>query len=323
MKGGLEIELLSFGEIGLPVSRIAFGTALTVGTEIVSEALSDRLLQSAWNCGVRVFDTSNNYGSGLSESMLGRSLNRFPREQYVLSTKGSWPLSESKFHQGLSRKHLNWSLDKSLERLGRDYVDIYYAHRYDPSVSMTQIVRTFNHFIQEGKILHWATSQWPLSALKLCLKVCDQLGLERPVAEQIGYSYVFRGAEESGTKDLCERNGIGLFAFSPLAQGVLTGKYFNSIPPESRIAKSDILNYQKTSQILTEKERDVRRFLFACKDHGVSPVAAALQWVERQGVVPLLGASSPEQLEENCRAIRERIPTDFWDAIESSKGSVN
>ena len=307
----------------MPVSRIAFGTALTVGTEIVSEGLSDQLLQTAWNCGVRVFDTSNNYGSGLSESMLGRFLNRFPREHYVLSTKGSWPLSESRFHQGLSRKHLTWSLDKSLKRLGHDYVDIYYAHRYDSSVSMTQIVRTFNHFIQDGKILHWATSQWPLSALELCIKVCDQLGLERPIAEQIGYSYVFRGAEDSGTKDFCERHGIGMFAFSPLAQGVLTGKYFNSIPRESRIAKSDILNYKKTSQILTEKEKDVRSFLLACNDHGVSPVAAALQWVERQGVVPLIGASSPDQLEQNCRAIQESVPTVFWDAIESSKGSVD
>ena len=154
------------GNSGLKITELTFGTALTIGTESKECIYAEELVDTAWTLGIRSFDTSNNYGMGAAENLLGKALRKYPRHEYVLSTKGSWPMGDTPYDKGLSRKHILWSIGESLRRLGVEFVDVYYAHRYDPEVPMEEIVRTFNYLIQSGRIRYWATSEWPAMVWK-------------------------------------------------------------------------------------------------------------------------------------------------------------
>lgn len=135
------------GNSGLKITELTFGSALTIGTESGSESYAQKMIDTAWEAGIRSFDTANNYGMGQAEYLLGISLRKYPRQAYILATKGSWPLGDGTYERGLSRKHILWAFDESIKRLGVDYVDIYYAHRPDPDTPMEEIARTFNSLI--------------------------------------------------------------------------------------------------------------------------------------------------------------------------------
>ena len=141
------MNFVRLGNSGLKITELVFGSALTIGTEIMDEKASEELIDKAWELGIRTFDVSNNYGYGGAEKLVGKCLSKYSREEYVLITKGSWPIGESPYHRGLSRKHILWAFEESLKKLNKDYVDIYFAHRYDPEVPMEEIVRTFNWLI--------------------------------------------------------------------------------------------------------------------------------------------------------------------------------
>lgn len=301
---------------GLKLSQVTFGSALTIGTENMKQEYADALIDQAWELGIRSFDVSNNYGYGMAESLVGKSLQRFQREEYVVSTKGSWPIGESVYHRGLSRKHILWACDESLKRMGLDYVDIYYAHRYDPETPMEEIVRTFNYLISVGKIRYWATSEWPLDALKECHKVCEKLNMEKPIIEQCIYSFAVRKAETNGVKEFCDNTGVGMLGFSPLCQGLLTGKYRNGIPEDSRVAKKDALNYDKTMNFYAQNKDRIDQYLSICDEFEVRPVDAAINWGIRRGIYPVLGASKPEQLVDTLSGLNAAIPEEFWNKIE-------
>jgi aryl-alcohol dehydrogenase-like predicted oxidoreductase len=219
----------------------------------------------------------------------------------------------------LGRKNLLAALDKSLERLNLDYVDVYYAHRYDASVQMEEIVRTFNNMISKGKILYWATSEWPLDALVECHNVCDQLGLEKPILEQFNYSFAINKQDHNGVREFCQDAGIGMLGYSPLAQGILTGKYHLAVPPGSRVAKSSQLKYDKTEKILQQRKAAIDFFLATCKKFDVEGTAVALQWVLRRGVLPVVGASSVDQIVSNVNALRVPVPHELWVTLDSFK----
>lgn len=309
------MKYVRVGKSGLKITEITFGTALTVGTEFDEEKRVSDLIDTAWNLGIRSYDTSNNYGE--AESLLGRALKKYKREEYVVSTKGSWPIGETPFHRGLSRKHILWAIEESLKKLELDYVDLYYAHRYDPEVSMEEIIRTFNYLINTGKIRYWATSEWPLEALKECHKVCDKLKLEKPILEQSIYSYAITKIEKNGVKDFCDKNGVGLLGFSPLAQGLLTGKYRKEIPKDSRIAKSKKINYSKTLDIYNQNKKRIDKYLDICEKYKVKAHYVALQWVLRKNIFPVMGASKPEQLIDNINALTVEIPEKLWEELEN------
>ena len=160
------MEYVRMGTSGLKLTKVTFGSALTIGTESMDQTFADEMIDQAWKLGIRSFDVSNNYGMGNAEKLVGKSLQRYPHEEYVVSTKGSWPIGDTPYHKGLSRKHVLWAFDESIKKMGLDYVDIYYAHRYDPEVPMEEIVRTFNTLIESGHVRYWATSEWPAEALK-------------------------------------------------------------------------------------------------------------------------------------------------------------
>ena len=314
------MEFARLGSSGLKISKMTFGTALTIGTEKNDDAFAKEMIDTAWECGIRSFDTSNNYGMGSAEILVGRALKRHPRDEYVISTKGSWPIGESVYHRGLSRKHILWAFDNSMKRLQLDYVDIYYAHRYDAEVSMEEIVRTFNSLIESGRIRYWATSEWPAEALEECHHVCDRLGMEKPIAEQFIYSYALVKAENNGVKPFCDSHGVGTLGFSPLCQGFLTGKYKDGIPADSRIAKGEKLHYNKTANFYQQNKQRIDHFVRVCDKYHVLGSQVAIQWCLRKNIYPVMGASSPKQLQENIAALEADIPDEVWYELEHIDG---
>lgn len=313
------MNYVRLGNSGLKITELIFGSALTIGTEIMDERNAELLIDKAWELGIRTFDVSNNYGYGGAERLVGKCLAKYPREEYVLITKGSWPIGETPYHRGLSRKHILWAFEESLKKLQKDYVDIYFAHRYDPEVPMEEIVRTFNWLINTGKVRYWATSEWPLAALQECIEVCDKLHMERPVTEQFIYSFAVQKSVTNGVKAFCDEHGMGTMGFSPLCQGYLTGKYRNGIPADSRIAKSEQINYDKTKNFYVQNKERIDSFLAICDEYNVDYVAGALQWCLRQKIYPVFGSSKVSQLEANVKALETIIPDAFWTKLETIK----
>ncbi len=304
------------GDSGLKLTDITFGSALTIGTESMDIGYAKELIDTAWKLGVRSFDVSNNYGMGNAEKIVGEVLRDYPREEYVVSTKGSWPIGDTPYHKGLSRKHILWAFEESMKRMGMDYVDIYYAHRYDPETSMEEVVRTFNYLIGTGRVRYWATSEWPKEALQECHAVCEKLGMEKPVLEQCIYSFAVRKTETNGVRDFCNENKVGMLGFSPLCQGLLTGKYRNGIPADSRVAKSKALNYDKTMNFYNQNKERIDGFLDVCDRYGVCPTDAAIQWGIRKEIYPVLGASRPQQLIDTIGGLKTEIPKEVWSELE-------
>lgn len=310
------MDYVRMGKSGLKLTKVTFGSALTIGTENMDQEYANEMIDKAWSLGIRSFDVSNNYGMGSAEKLVGKALSRYPREEYIISTKGSWPIGETPYHKGLSRKHILWAFEESINNLGVEYVDLYYAHRYDPETPMEEIVRTFNSLIQNGKVRYWATSEWPVEALEECHRVCEKLGLEKPVIEQCIYSFAVRKTEINGVKNFCETNGVGMLGFSPLCQGLLTGKYRNGIPSDSRVAKSESLNYNKTMNFYEQNKKRIDEFLLTCDKFEIEPTDAAIQWGIRKKIYPVLGASKPEQLEDTLKNISIEYPEEFWNQLE-------
>lgn len=313
------MNYVRLGNSGLKITELVFGSALTIGTEIMDEKTSEELIDKAWELGIRTYDVSNNYGYGGAERLVGKCLEKYPREEYVLITKGSWPIGETPYHRGLSRKHILWAFEESLKKLNKDYVDIYFAHRYDPEVPMEEIVRTFNWLINTGKVRYWATSEWPLTALQECMAVCDKLNLEKPITEQFIYSFAVQKSVTNGVKAFCDENGMGTMGFSPLCQGYLTGKYRNGVPSDSRIAKSEQINYDKTKNFYAQNKERIDSFLAICDEMQVDYVAAALQWCIRQQIYPVFGSSKVSQLEANVKAIEQILPEELWTKLNEIK----
>lgn len=308
------------GNSGLKLTEITFGSALTIGTENCEQNYVNSMIDCLWSYGVRSFDVANSYGNGNAEIMLSTSLARYSREEYVYATKISLPVGGSVYHKGLSRKHILWAFDSSFERAKEiEYIDILYAHRYDNEVSMEEIVRTFNYLINTGKVRYWATSEWPVEALIECHAVCEKLGMEKPILEQSIYSYAVRKIENNGIKRFAENYNIGLLGYSPLCQGFLTGKYRNSIPEKSRIAKSKIIDYDKTKNFYKQYSNYIDYFLDICQKYNVKPNHVAILWNIRNGVYPILGSSNISQIEDNMEYLNSVISDDVWQDLENFK----
>lgn len=313
------MNFVRMGSSGLKISEITFGSALTIGTENLDIEYARTMIDAAWECGIRSFDVSNNYGYGRAETLVGKALENYPRDEYVIATKGSWPIGESAYHRGLSRKHIVWAFEESLKRLGTGYVDVYYAHRYDNEVSMLEIVRTFNSLIERGVIRYWATSEWPLEALTECNEICEKHNMEKPAIEQFIYSYALIKSEENGVKDFCDNHGIGTLGFSPLCQGYLTGKYKYGVPVDSRIAKGDKIDYYKTSNFYKQNHDRIDHFINIADKYGINGAHLAIQWCLRKNIYPVLGASKPEQLFHNVKALNTFISDAVWEELENTE----
>jgi voltage-dependent potassium channel beta subunit len=320
MKGDREMRYRKLGRTGLKVSEISLGSWLTYGG-YVERQNAVRSIEIAYDLGINFFDTANVYERGAAEMLVGEVLRNYPRDSYVLATKVFWPMGDGPNDRGLSRKHVMEQAHASLKRLGVDYVDIYYCHRFDPETPVEETMRAFDDLVRQGKVLYIGVSEWTAANMAEALAVADRYLLDRIVVNQPIYN-MFNRYIEKEVIPFCERQGIGQVVFSPLAQGLLTGKYKSATeyPPDSRAAKIGG-NFRKN--ITEERIAKVEQLKAVAADVGITVAQLALAWTLRQPIVAsaLIGASRPEQVEENAKASGIELSQDVLDRIEEILGS--
>lgn len=305
------------GRAGLQVSEISFGSWMTYG-HTVGEDIGAKLIDRAFELGINFIDTANVYEQGEAEKMLGDVLPRYPRESYVLATKAFWPMGEGPNDRVLSRKHVFEQVHASLKRLKQDYVDIFYCHRYDPNTPVEETLRTIDDLVRQGKVLYIGVSEWSAAQIQEALHVADKYLLDRIVVNQPQYSMFYRHIE-ADVLPVSEKNGISQVVFSPLAQGVLTGKYRLGQPlPEGSRAGDPKTNMWIKNFLTDDHLRKVDRLDAVAKELGLSLSTLAIAWILRhEGVASaLVGATKPSQLEENAKASGVVLPQEIIDRIE-------
>jgi len=308
------------GSSGLKVSEISLGSWLTY-SGYVERQNAIRSIEIAYDLGINFFDTANVYERGAAEKLVGEVLRNYPRDSYVLATKVFWPMGDGPNDRGLSRKHVMEQCHASLKRLGVDYVDIYYCHRFDPETPVEETMRAFDDLVRQGKVLYIGVSEWTAANMAEALAFADRYLLDRIVVNQPIYN-MFNRYIEKEVIPFCERHGIGQVVFSPLAQGLLTGKYKSATeyPPDSRAAK---VGGTLRQNITEERIAQVEKLKGVADDLGITLPQLALAWTLRQPIVAsaLIGASRPEQVEENVKASGIELSQDVLDRIEEILGS--
>lgn len=302
------MEYRRLGQAGVKVSALSLGGWTTYGDLVQDQDTTREIIVRAYAAGINFYDIADIYASGKAEQMMGQALAEFPRHTLVISSKLYWPMSDDVNDRGLSRKHIMESIDKSLQRIGTDYLDIYFCHRYDDETPMEETVRAMDDLVHQGKILYWGTSEWTGAQIREALDICERYNLYRPQVEQPQYNLIIREKVEQDVLPVASANGMGLVVWSPLASGVLTGKYDDGIPEDSRLAKLEWLR----SQFLKEGNDAISRVkaLKAVADKlGVTRAELALAWTLRKPEVSsaITGATKVSQLESNLKALKIRL----------------
>jgi voltage-dependent potassium channel beta subunit len=305
------------GNSGLKVSEISLGSWLTYGGYVGKEqAIS--IIDKAYELGINFFDTANIYMNGEAEKIVGEALRKYPRESYVLATKVWGPMGERPNDRGLSRKHIMEQCEASLKRLGLDYIDVYYCHAFDYDTPMEETLRAMDDLVRQGKVLYIGISNWTAAQIAEAVSIVDKYLLHRIVVNQPLYNMFAREIEKE-IIPLCERNGIGQVVYSPLAQGVLAGKYkaVNDAPAGSRATDKHGTETVK-SWLKEENLRKVERLRPIAEELGLSLAQLALAWTLRQPNVSsaIIGASRPEQVEDNIKASGVVIPDEALAKID-------
>jgi voltage-dependent potassium channel beta subunit len=293
----------NLGRSGLKVSRISLGAWTTYGGTVQDRELITRIVEKALEGGINFFDNADIYARGEGERYMTGVLHDIgvERHQLVLSSKVFWPMSDDVNDRGLSRKHVLESIDRSLERMDLDYLDVYFAHRYDPDTPMEEIVEAFSDVVRSGRAHYWGTSEWSAAQIAEAHAFAKANGLVPPAVEQPQYSMLYRDRVEQRILPVTEPKGIGLVVWSPLAMGMLTGKYDDGVPEGSRFAEEESF----AKRFLTDaNRRKVVALKDVADDLGVTRAQLALAWVLRQpGVSSVItGATKIAQIEENLGA---------------------
>lgn len=302
------------GSSGLKVSEISLGSWLTYGGYVEREN-AILAIEEAYDLGVNFFDTANVYEQGAAEELIGQSLAPYPRHSYVLATKMYFPMGEGPNDQGLSRKHIMEQADASLKRLGLSYIDILYCHRFDPETPLEETLRALDDLVTQGKILYIGVSEWTAAQMAEAHTIANQYLLDRIVVNQPMYNMFERSIEDE-IIPFGEEKGIGQVVFSPLAQGLLTGKYNSAteLPENSRAAKLDFVR----DGITEDKIAKVKQLGRIAEELGLSMSQLAIAWILRQKNVAsaLVGASRPQQVAENVKASGIKLSADVLQQIE-------
>ena len=306
------------GKSGLKVSEIAVGSWMTdlAGTEKVDIARDT--IRLADDKGVNFFDCADAYSGGEAEKFLGKILNEYQRHSYVVSSKVFFPTGGGANDWGLSRKHIFENVDRSLLNLNMDYIDLYYCHRFDNTTPMEETLRALSDLVSKGKILYYGVSEeWGAARLEEAQRIIEKYGLYPMTVVQPQYNMIDRYIEHE-IMSVCEKYGIGITPFSPLAQGLLTGKYKKGEPyPEGSRATHQA--DKQINNLLTDENLDrVEKLLKIAEELGTNMSVLALSWILRKSIISsvITGASKPSQLENNLAAADFKIPADALEDIE-------
>lgn len=312
------------GKTGLQLSVLSFGSWVTFHKQ-VDDSLADELMGLAYDSGINFFDNAEVYARGESERLMGRVLRRksWDRTSYVVSSKaffGSRGPENKPNQTGLSRKHLVEACHEALQRLQTDYLDLYFCHRPDKNVPMEEVVRTMNILIQQGKVLYWGTSEWSAAEIAEAHAVADRYGLIPPAVEQPQYNLLERFKMENDYLTIFKNLGMGTTIWSPLASGLLTGKYNAGIPADSRFALEGF-DWLKDQLMVEDKLQKVGQLGTVAEELGASLPALAIAWCIKNPNVTtaILGATRREQLEENLKAldVSQRLTPELMERIDT------
>jgi len=302
------MEYRRLGKSGLQVGVLSFGSWVTFSKQI-NDKIADELMGIAYDNGINFFDNAEVYASGESEKMMGRVLShkKWDRTSYTVSSKvfWGWRGKQNKPNQsGLSRKHVIEACNEALERLKVDYLDLYFCHRPDKNTPIEETVWAMNTLIQQGKILYWGTSEWSGVEIMEAHRVAQQYSLIGPVMEQPQYNLFERQKIENEYLMIYKTVGLGTTIWSPLASGLLTGKYNDGIPENSRFANED-LGWLSSKLMVEDKLKRVRKLADLSKKLGVSLASLSIAWCIKNPNVTtaILGATKKEQLLDNLTAL--------------------
>ncbi|MEW9548835.1 aldo/keto reductase family protein [Nonomuraea sp. NPDC050783] len=318
------MEFRHLGRSGLKVSEISYGNWLTHGSQVEEDA-AKQCVQAALDEGITTFDTADVYAGTKAEEVLGRALKGLRRESLEIFTKVYWPTGPGQNDRGLSRKHITESIHGSLRRLQTDYVDLYQAHRYDHETPLEETLKTFDDLVRQGKVLYVGVSEWSADQIAQALKIADEMGFDRIVSNQPQYSMLWR-VIEAEVVPLSEKEGVGQIVWSPIAQGVLTGKYLpGQQPPEGSRATdaaggSAMIARFMDDEVLTR----VQELKPIAADLGLSMAQLAIAWVLQNPNVSsaIIGASRPEQVRDNVKAAGVKLEQDVLRRIDDVLGPI-
>jgi voltage-dependent potassium channel beta subunit len=319
------MQYRKLGRHGIRVSAISLGSWVTYGGTTADET-AVACIRKAWDLGVNFFDTADAYEAGLAEQVVGKALKDLRRSDLVLATKCYFPITDNPNDRGLSRKHVTESVDASLKRLGTDYVDLFQCHRFDTETPLDETVRTMDDLVRRGKVLYWGVSMWTAVQMADAHRVADRLGCVGPASDQPAYSMVRRDVETDGVLDACAHLGMGVVVYSPLAQGVLTGKYKpGAEPPEGSRATTELgrrfIKGLVSNDDLLARVQDLDPI---AKEVGCTMAQLALAWVLRRPEISscITGASRPEQVEDNVKAAEIELSDDVLAKIDEALGAA-
>ena len=300
------------GKSGLRISEIALGGWLTYGGTVDADKAIP-IVRAAVDHGINFIDIADIYSKGQAEEIIGRAIADIPRSNLVISSKLFWPMSANINDRGLSRKHIMESVEKSLRRIGTDYLDIYFCHRFDPNTEVEETVRAMDDLVHQGKVLYWGTSVWTAAQIEQAVGDARALGAYLPSVEQPRYNMLDRQIEPE-IMPTCQRYGMGLTVWSPLGQGLLTGKYNDGIPSGTRGGDSNWLKEDLTEENIG-KARQLNQLATSLN---LKLSQLALAWVLRRPEIScaITGATSVEQLKENVIASGVQLSAETLTEIE-------
>lgn len=315
------------GRSGLQVSELSLGSWVTYGNQVDRRAARESLA-AARDAGVNFFDNAEVYAGGKAEEIMGQALKElaWPRVSYVISTKFYWGLHEApNQHHTLNRKYLHNAIDGSLARLQLDYVDLVFCHRADPHTPLEETVWAMSDMIARGKALYWGTSEWSADEIRAAYEIAERHHLHKPVMEQPQYNLFCRKRVEQEYKRLYEDIGLGLTTWSPLASGLLTGKYRSGVPAGSR-AELQGYDWLRARLVDADKNECVGKLEQVAYELGCSVGQLAIAWVLKNPHVStvITGASKVEQIAENMKAsdVAARITPEITQRIEEIVAGV-
>ncbi len=302
------------GKSGLKISEISIGTWITYGGTVEDE-MAKKCLAAAIESGINFIDSAEIYAKGGAEKIIADFLSdeTYDRKDLVISSKVFWPMSEGINNWGLGRKNISNAIEGTLKRLNMDYIDIYFMHRYDYMTPLRETVEILDDLIRAGKVRYWGTSAWTAAQLERANALAKDLRAHKPIVEQPLYNMLFRHIEME-IMSVAKTHGMGFTVWSPLAQGLLTGKYNEGIPEDSRAFKSEMLK----KRITEENIEKVKKLTEIAKSIDITIGQLALAWILRRPEIScaIIGATKPEHVNENVKASDVTLSNDILNQID-------